>query len=329
MERVQEISLKLNVNCAGWIGKWVGGNTKIEMSCPLDGHKWQPTIWNFLKSKGCQKCSDKANGILRRKGDDHAINSFLSTGKFLQGTRFWKSPRKDSQGKGVYWKYECPVCSSDAYVQNGICTGVFESTSYNLQAGKLSCRCAVNYLWSQEQREYQIAKLLHHEDNYSFVGWVDGYRKTHDKATIKCVEHGTWDVSLVSFLYAGSRCPGCARTGFDPTKPAHLYVLKVTGQLTDFVGYGISNSVKERLATHYRNLAISGFTPTSLNKFYTSGKIALEIEGKIKYNFPQCPQTVEGFKTEATTTDEFDNLLEFITTHLDRAKHEDYRTSVS
>lgn len=55
------------------------------------------------------------------------------------------------------------------------------------------------------------------------------YQGTHKKMQFACTRHGVWSATPDNVERAGSRCPKCARSGFDPGLPATLYYIRVDG----------------------------------------------------------------------------------------------------
>lgn len=112
---------------------FVGRNTKIGLECKKHGVFNNTNLSTFLNSNrgtGCHGC--KADTITERnlKPDEDMIATFMSTGNYPIGTRFWRSVRKTKSGNVAYWKVYCPVCDS-----------VSESTYRAFQKGCLSCNC--------------------------------------------------------------------------------------------------------------------------------------------------------------------------------------------
>ena len=109
----------------GWAEPFRGSKTKINLHCDHHG-LFTLRMDSLLGGAGCKGC---ANDTLR-KDDKHFIDSFMVTGQFVPGTTFKKSEVRNSQGKEVFWKVNCPVCEVE-----------YLSESYNLQRGSLSCKC--------------------------------------------------------------------------------------------------------------------------------------------------------------------------------------------
>jgi len=118
----------------------------------------------------------------------------------------------------------------------------------------------------------------------------------------------------------GTNCPTCAKTGFDPNKKTHLYVLLGKLQNQEIVQFGITNS----LITRMRHHRASGFIlpPISLTQFKL-GSEAKVVESFLlhlmkSHKIPNCSSKgiVFSGSTEAfalnDTTPEFMNSFRSI-----------------
>lgn len=147
------------------------------------------------------------------------------------------------------------------------------------------------------------AKLVHGARyNYSKVD----YREHSNKVIITCPEHGDFEQTPSSHL-RGSNCPRCVKNGFDLTKAAILYYLKITTDNSQILyKIGITNrTVNER------------FNLTELSKIeivkqinYPIGQDAYDEEQRILKQFKEFkytgPAILETGNTELFTVDVFD-----------------------
>lgn len=170
---------------------------------------WEIPANDYIKGKrGISEAKDIKNSKLRLPDKTH-YDRFLSTGVFIEGTYFWRSDRVDTRGYSVYWKYYCPICSNDEYVQNGLCDGVFEAVGGTLKKGNRSCRCSNTYRWTQDQREYQINEICK-EENLTFIGWSENYKGSFTKFDWICSHDHKNTTCLSNFLHLNHRCSTCA-----------------------------------------------------------------------------------------------------------------------
>lgn len=296
--------------------EWNGLQTKLRLTCLKCGTPWKrASVWSVLHSRGtCRKCNNSKVNPKKAKEDAVMIESFLVTENYSPNYKFWRSDELNRHGHRSYWNYTCPVCSADEYVKEGLCSGVFRSTSSILRRGDYSCRCSKKFQWTQAQREYQIGKVPSvAQGTYKFVGWDAPYKDSLSKFLMECPEHGVWNTTFKSFIN-NTGCPDCAVSGFKLDQPASIYVLRAVNlDGREFTGYGISNDASRRLVTHKSKLLKAGFGIVDREIFYVdTGKVAREIEKLLLLNFLVYPQEVEGFRTESTFYYNYDDMLEFI-----------------
>lgn len=330
--RVKRECDKRDYTFLGFSGEWLGVKTMLEIQCNKDGFIWNSTnIDSFMrKESGCLQCSKIEKIVTSTKPDVDMISNFMATGKFAQGTEFWRSPvRRDSKGKPAYWMYKCPICSEDEFTKSGLCTGIFEGFSGTLQRGQLPCRCSKTFPWTKDQQEYRIKNLMLSEDSgLSFVEWSDEYVNVNSEFIAHCAEHGNFPTSPSRFLNNGTRCPSCAVTGYDKSKTGFVYVLAIDGD-TQFTGYGISGQPKDRLTVHKTNLAKFGLSIVDAKVFETTGSHAFNIESLLKKTFKLYPQDVSGFKTEATHANLFNDVVKFVEINIAESNMQAHNDNIS
>lgn len=223
----------------GWSGRFNGSQTFLDLSNPETGNRWQTTTVNrFFTGHG-----DPVAGIQSKSIDDiQHIKDFMNTGAFLEGTRFTRSDRKNSKGIKNYWVVGCPKCSNDEYVLNGLCDGKFESKVTNLKDGKIPCRCSDKFRWTQQQREFQIQKVLS-EDGGKFITWEKGiYKNCYSKFNWLCSDGHECGTTVASFLNCNTRCGTCHKRGYDPNKTGNLYLVEWYGFGESYLKKGITNN---------------------------------------------------------------------------------------
>lgn len=314
--KIKRICEDLNYRFISFLGKWQKDETKVHIACD-HGHSWISTnAGDFVQGKTrCPTCHKEKRRVAALTTDENLIKSFIATGKFKEGTEFWKSDRRDSKGNLSYFKYRCKSCGEDEYFKAGVGRDVFEGFSAQLSAGSLPCRCSNHYHHTKDEREYDVKKILKEEGSkLEFVGWEGEYNRTKSKILLRCETHGTHPVILSYFLgNSRSRCPLCAnKGGYDKSKVGYVYILLAEGISTSFTGFGISNKPKSRFYTHKRNLAKEGLSITYSQVFETHGEIAPIIEKEIKTNFKIVTQDISGFRQEATHNYSYTEVVEFV-----------------
>lgn len=128
----QRKSKELGYKFLGFNGEWKGTYTKIRMLCESHG-EWGSGVITHLLSKGvgCPSCMTEKSREINRKPDAIMIQSFLDSKAFHSDTEFWRSERKSSEGRKIFWYMFCPECGE-----------VGESLSANLQRGHRPCACS-------------------------------------------------------------------------------------------------------------------------------------------------------------------------------------------
>lgn len=78
----------------------------------------------------------------------------------------------------------------------------------------------------------------------------DSKLRTHTRVNLEClVCKNVWRSSLSNTLSGKYSCPSCARLGFNPNRPSHIYLLGIKrgGEIVGYK-YGISNVKRKRLS---------------------------------------------------------------------------------
>lgn len=287
--------------------------SKAVLRCTIHGIEFPSTVTTLFSSHhNCPVCKREDATRKKTKPSDDYAKDFMATGKFAEGTTFTRTDRRDCQDKRYNWVVHCPVCAVDEYAQAGLCDGNFMANWPGLSKGRQSCRCGPNPTFTDEQWLFRAkCAVAARGDGLSFVGMKKVTTWTQARLSLYCDDHGDFTTSLSSFL-SGSGCPSCALSGFDPTKPAHFYVLKVDGPASSFTGYGISNVIDTRLTVHKRNLAKDGFSVVNEWTVPIEGKEAYHLESVVARNFPKHGQRTTGFVREATYSEHFLDVIQTI-----------------
>lgn len=294
----------------------LSSTTKVLLRCPYHNLEWIGQVNHLLvKGVSCPKCK-----IYNYREDDAVmIQRFFDSGRFADGTIFARSLQEDKNGNEKLWDYFCPTCSKDEFVEAGLCSGIFTSTSNALRRGIKTCRCALSPHLTKEQQEFRARRAANGQ--VEFLGWKDGYNSIKSVLLLECPTHGVQEAMFRNFLTNQTKCPECAVGGFDPKKPSYFYVLKVVGRVGDFVGYGITSSLTRRLYTHKAALSKNGYTIEQCRVFTADGFLLRDFETTLKRKLPSCPQEVSGFKTEATTVNMYPEVIRLAENSLETHYH--------
>jgi len=319
-----------NLELIGFAEPYRGVDTRLTLRCTVHN-----TIWNTVdvhvilgsRYKGmCIECEKNFISERRTVDEQLIIENITALKRYPEGSVFWRTPEKrkislEGHNTGNKWAMTCGICSEDEYVQQGLCSGVFETTAQQLQKGNLPCRCGEHFIYSVEQRRFQIEQHLSSPEkaHYSFVGFHEKNNWQHTsklKFKMFCEHHGNFDSSVLTMKTREIQCPLCrVGGGYKTSLPGSLYILKIEGEGGNFTGYGISNQIEKRLQRHVSELYKYGYTITEQRIFNFSGKKTLAVESKIFHNFEICSQNISGFREEAVSSEDFDNLVNFVQTH--------------
>ena len=215
----------------------IAGNTKnsrIKTYCNEHGQENHCLIKTLLERKSCCMAGGVENSLNSRLiSEEDASNSFMSTGKFTEGTEFKRV------GLTGYWEVHCKKCKQDQYAADGI-KSVWVCIGGSLSSGVSPCRCSVKHYWTKEEYLKRISMT-----GWGFAGWDGEYigNSQKDKFFARCEKHGIWSVSI-SAIVNGRGCPGCARSGFDRTSEGFIYCLK--SEDSSMLKVGITNNPKIR-----------------------------------------------------------------------------------
>lgn len=281
--RIKRECLKDSSVFLGFASEWKGNQTYILIRCCRNHEPYKVMISNFFAGKRCKHCSRilSEEQMLQRESDQ--VTMFMRSGKFSKDYKF----KRLHIGANSYvrdWVYTCPFCSNDEYVQAGVCSGMFYTTSATLRNGIYSCRCANTYRWTEAQREYQIAKRLKVLCGV-FIGWRDeGYINTDNSYfTWRCCNNHLCESPLKSFL-SGNGCKHCSDSngsynGYFPERVEEQDYLYVMDFLVS-TKVGRSFEISRRQGELRR---ASGLTdsPEILQAYTASHQVVYDIEQAI------------------------------------------------
>lgn len=257
------------------IGEYNGANTKSLFECLGCGNQWHTRPDTVRGGSGCPKCELASRRLTKDQINQELI--FNNRTIRLSG---------DYLGDGIKTLFECLECGEQWHTKPN-----------NVKNGSGCPVCSLGKL-SKESVNRRLQK------NGRSVKLVENYVNLKTKSLFECLEcNSTWK-STPGNILAGRGCPSCSTSGFDPSKPSWVYVLK----FAHFIKYGITNDVNRRLGEHLKN----GEYLVIATQLYEDGKLALEMERHIKaklggkFTTPEiCP---DGW-TETLCTSKLDDLL--------------------
>ena len=187
----------------------VNTSSKLSIGCEQHG-VFIKTPHNHLNGQGCPKCSHENMGKKTR----------LSTEDFIQRANLIHSGKYD-YSKVDYQTGDCKVLI--------ICPncGEFSQTAVDHLAGRGCMRCKNKSTGDRCRKNVKdfIKQCIEvHGDKYDYS--LVQYKNTRTDVDIICPTHGVFKQVPISHI-RGSQCPSCSKTGFDPSKSAIVYYLRI------------------------------------------------------------------------------------------------------
>lgn len=207
---------------------YINTMTKIEIVCKNHGSFWQ-TPSKHKSGHGCPQC---------RAGK-------ISASKTKTTTNFIAEASKVHKGKYTYFNTVYTDAFSNVVVTCDTHGDFLQRASSHLN-GRGCPKCAsVNRAVSntRSNKEFIEEASKIHKNMYTYSNTA--YTKALNKVIVTCKTHGDFSIRAQSHL-RGFGCPSCSTGGgFNPSKEAILYYLKINGGQAYKIGI-TNKSVKER-----------------------------------------------------------------------------------
>jgi len=244
--------------------KYINNQTKVTITCIKHGDFFQIPSSHIYKKAGCPSCAIENRTYKLRKTQ----KKFIEEAKKIH--------------KDIYDYSKIEYISSFKKVEI-ICNkhgSFWQDPSLHL-IGRGCKKCFIEKQTNRKRkgvkRFIKEAKEIHQDTyDYSKIKYVNNKIKIE----IICKTHGIfWQIP--SHHLHGSGCPNCAFTGFNPTKPAILYYLKVNMKKYPLYKIGVTNyTVKKRFCKNdlKKIIVLKTFS-------YTLGEEALQEEKRILKKF--------------------------------------------
>lgn len=247
-----------------------GSEKKLLWRCPK-GHEWRTSPSSRSQGRGCLYCSNQR--VLPGFNDMATTHPALAAelvdtdpSTVIAGTHrnlSWRCPNHEelyaTSGAAKVRGAGCPYCSNQALLPG---FNDMNSTHPHL-----------------------AAELVGTHPSTVFAG-------THTRLTWKCADCGnTWGAAGYSRL-SGSGCPNCAPYGFNPSKPAYLYLMSRHGEQQ----IGITVNIKQRQRQHARHgwTLLDYVGPMPGQDAY---ELELAVKAWLKDNPGTLPGTTENWST--------------------------------
>lgn len=284
---------------------YVKAKTKVLIVCKKHSTAFEITPNNFLSGKGCPICANEYRSSVQTK----SLSAFIEQAKLCHNDEYDYS-QVEYAGAFVNVKIRCK--KHDRW---------FHQTPANhlKKRGCVVCgREKTLSRFNSAGERFIVAAAKYHNFKYDYSK-VE-YSKANKKVTIVCPTCGEFRQTPNRHLQSG--CPCCADYGFNPGKPAVLYLHEIVGKCHTFAGYGITRRPAGRAKLHTKNLNREGYSV--VNSFTTEkldGKFIQQLEKALKDTFPLDTNTshIDGFKTESTI-ESYQNVCDFVRNYIENNK---------
>jgi hypothetical protein len=233
----QQINERLNSKGIRIIGNYVDSVTPSLFICE-NNHEFVANAGNIMRpNRGCPECIKLTQDIVNQRIKSHGLEMI---DEYVSAT--------------TKAKFKC----SNNHTWLAI--------PHSVMISDAGCPyCSEKFPWTKERLNEKIKTR-----NIELFG---DYLGANRKTTFKCIYNHTWITKTANILN-GSGCPKCSKSGFNPNKPAHGYII----QFDDFLKFGITNNLEQRLKSHRMN----GEYTVIVTKKFTLGQVALDWENTIK-----------------------------------------------
>ena len=296
---------RLKVDGRGFIAleAYVSAGTAIKHQC-TQGHTWKGRPNDILnKGYGCPYCGRRkaAPYVERLKNDGRgfvALERYEGSGKPILHRcpkgHDWRATPNDVVNR----KRGCPVCAgrvvapyTDRLKETG--RGIIAVEAYVNIGTPIDHQCPYGHVWKvkpshvldgsgcphcagQRPEPYEERLKL---DGRGIVA-LEPYTKAITPILHKCSLGHIWKTAPTNIM-SGRGCPSCATSGFDASKPATLYYLRVAGGRAYKVGI-TNRTVRERFMADLERIEIIKET------LYEIGQDAYDAEQLILNQFKHC-----------------------------------------
>ena len=314
------------------LGSYKNVDTPFEALCPK-GHKVNVIFYHFQKGIRCRQCGyDKRTYSPEHIRHDIESGGYTIIGDIVSHIKPMETLCPNGHTHTVKYKnwragYRCKTCLYDpdkAYVEfkeslekedfilitprwmgggyrhSIICPLGHENTVCRYEWEK-GVRCGVcAYLDSVEKKKLtqEYVESIVNQDGYKLLV---NYESTKIPLTVQCPKGHVFNPNFGAFRN-GTRCPSCAKYGFDQNKPGILYYLKFIIDGKNLYKIGITNkTIEDRFYCEPIPYEVI------MQKQYLSGLLAREEEKKILTDFKSYlytgPDLLKSGNTELFTKD--------------------------
>jgi hypothetical protein len=192
-------------------GSYVNAHTKIEIKCP-EGHTWEATPDHISQGQGCPHCSNTFPLTAEVINDRLADRKITMTGSY-----------ENTQVKS---EFTCSVKHRWSATPNSVLRGTGCPHCSNIAP--------------------LTAEVINGRLQERGITMIGVFTTSHIKTEFTCSDGHIWSATPAPILRGGG-CPTCAKTGFDPEKPATLYHITIERPGYNKIGMiGITNRTVEK-----------------------------------------------------------------------------------
>ena len=181
-----------------WLEPVKKSTTKARAVCLTCGHEWMAKPARVQQGSGCPRCGIKKSTDARRtplaRRDAQARSAGLE----------WLEPVSDNTHKALA---RCLTCSHEWKV-----TGAQVSRGH----GCPNCKATANRI-PQAERDRQAAS--------AGLIWLEPVMNSSELTLARCLSCEKEWRTYPDTVSRGSGCPDCAERGFNPSKPAYVYLV--------------------------------------------------------------------------------------------------------
>jgi len=269
---------------------------KINIICKVHG-VFSQCMHQHIIGRGCRHCAFER--IAKLKTDKSKIK-FFEKAKEIHGEKY------------NYNKVNYTNATSDITITCLVHGDFIQNASDHIR-GRGCKKCAFeglsDYKLDLAKNSFEQRARVVHGDKYDYSKVV--YKNSSEKVQIICPIHGVFEQKPCNHIKR-SGCQQCAKSGFQKSKEAYLYVFRCENFVNSFTGYGITNNIADRLQAHSRELRDYGYKVTAIRCFKSDGEKIDTIESAIIKSFEVINQGIKGFKQEATKAEYFYDVIDFI-----------------
>lgn len=213
-----------------WTDGFKNNKSSVTLNCPTHGD-WSTSFINIVAGRRCGKCAIESQRMTVSEVNKRISDSLPANQTLLSPV---------SEYTGNYSKFNI-MCGTH---------GVWSASALHLIHSGSGCPSCAKVTTANKRRTpvdivvNRMTEILSSRD-YSFTGFAGRYENNKSKVNVTCNVHGVWSTDIATVLANRVGCPSCSKNGFDPSKPATLYVLR--SDCGRYFKVGITNKLRRRI----------------------------------------------------------------------------------